>query len=67
MEVFKEEIPLWRYPIRPQGYQIPEGHKEEFYVEGNPLAEPFIESTEGKWRRTVRRSRGDEKDDFNNN
>lgn len=44
MEVFKEEIPLWRYPIRPQGYQIPEGHKEEFYVEGNPLAEPFIEA-----------------------
>ena len=44
MEVFKEEIPLWRYPIRPQGYQIPEGHKEEFYVEGNPQAEPFIEA-----------------------
>lgn len=44
MELFKEQIPLWRYPIRPQGYQIPEGQKEEFYVPGNPLAEAFIEA-----------------------
>ena len=44
MELFKEEIPLWKYPIRPVGYQIPEGHVEEFYVPGNPLAEPFMEA-----------------------
>ena len=32
MELFTEDIPMWRYPIRPEGYEIPEGHKEEFYV-----------------------------------
>lgn len=32
MELFTEEIPLWKYPIRPEGYEIPEGHVEEFYV-----------------------------------
>ena len=44
MVLFKEEIPLWRYPIRPQGYEIPEGHKEEFYVPENPLAPVYIEA-----------------------
>lgn len=67
MEVFKEEIPLWRYPIRPQGYQIPEGHKEEFYVEGNPLAEPIYRGTEGNGGSYAAEVEGDEKDDFNNN
>lgn len=43
MELFKEEVPLWKYPIRPMGYQIPAGHKEEFYVEDNPLAPVFAE------------------------
>lgn len=32
MELFTEEIPLWKYPVRPEGYEIPEGHVEEFYV-----------------------------------
>lgn len=32
MELFTEDIPLWRYPIRPEGYQIPEGHTEEYYT-----------------------------------
>ena len=32
MELFTEDIPMWRYPIRPEGYVIPEGHVEEFYV-----------------------------------
>lgn len=32
MELFTEDIPLWRYPIRPEGYEIPEGHVEEYYV-----------------------------------
>ena len=32
MELFTEDIPLWRYPIRPENYEIPEGHVEEFYV-----------------------------------
>lgn len=32
MELFTEDIPMWRYPIRPEGYEIPEGHVEEFYV-----------------------------------
>ena len=31
MELFTEDIPMWRYPIRPEGYQIPEGHVEEYY------------------------------------
>ena len=34
MELFTEDIPLWRYPIRPEGYEIPEGHEEEYYVQG---------------------------------
>lgn len=33
MELFTEDIPMWRYPIRPEGYQIPEGHVEEYYVD----------------------------------
>lgn len=33
MELYTEDIPLWRYPIRPEGYEIPEGHVEEFYVD----------------------------------
>ncbi len=32
MELFTEDIPMWKYPIRPEGYVIPEGHVEEFYV-----------------------------------
>lgn len=32
MELFLEDIPMWRYPIRPEGYKIPEGHTEEYYV-----------------------------------
>lgn len=32
MKLFTEDIPLWRYPIRPEGYEIPEGQIEEFYV-----------------------------------
>lgn len=32
MELFTEDIPMWRYPVRPEGYEIPEGHVEEFYV-----------------------------------
>jgi len=32
MELFTEDIPMWRYPIRPEGYEIPEGHVEEYYV-----------------------------------
>lgn len=32
IEVFTEEIPLWRYPVRPEGYKIPEGHVEEYYT-----------------------------------
>lgn len=43
MELFTEDIPMWRYPIRPEGYQIPEGHVEEFYVPGNPAAQMMIE------------------------
>ena len=35
MELFTEDVPLWKYPIRPEGYEIPEGQKEEFYV--NPI------------------------------
>lgn len=43
MEVFTEDIPMWRYPIRPEGYEIPEGHQEEFYVPDNPAAQQIIE------------------------
>jgi succinate dehydrogenase/fumarate reductase flavoprotein subunit len=32
MELFTEDIPMWKYPVRPEGYEIPEGHVEEFYV-----------------------------------
>lgn len=32
MELFTEDVPMWRYPIRPEGYEIPEGHVEEYYV-----------------------------------
>lgn len=28
MEVFTEDIPMWKYPIRPEGYKVPDGHKE---------------------------------------
>lgn len=34
MELFTEDIPMWRYPVRPEGYKIPDGHKEEYYVQG---------------------------------
>ena len=27
---------MWRYRLRPEGYEIPEGHEEEYYVEGGP-------------------------------
>ncbi len=43
MELFTEDIPMWRYAFRPEGYEIPEGHKEEFYVPGNPVAEKMLE------------------------
>lgn len=33
MELFTEDIPMWRYPVRPEGYEIPDGHVEEYYVE----------------------------------
>ncbi|MDR1245750.1 MAG: FAD-binding protein [Clostridiales Family XIII bacterium] len=33
MELFTEDIPMWRYPFRPEGYEIPEGHAEEYYVD----------------------------------
>ncbi len=32
MGLFTEDIPVWRYPVRPEGYEIPEGHVEEYYV-----------------------------------
>ena len=32
MEIFTEDIPMWRYPYRPEGYEIPEGQVEEYYV-----------------------------------
>lgn len=32
MELFTEELPLWRYPVRPEGYEIPAGQVEEFYT-----------------------------------
>ena len=32
MDIWTEDIPLWRYRIRPEGYEIPEGHVEEYYV-----------------------------------
>lgn len=34
MELFTEDIPMWKYPFRPEGYEIPEGHKEEYFVNG---------------------------------
>ena len=43
MELFTEDIPMWRYPIRPQGYEVPEGQVEQFYVPGNPMAAKMIE------------------------
>ena len=30
MELFTEDIPMWRYPVRPLGYEIPEGHTDEY-------------------------------------
>lgn len=30
MELFTEDIPMWRYPVRPLGYEIPEGHVDEY-------------------------------------
>lgn len=32
MELYTVDIPMWRYPVRPEGYKIPEGHVEEYYV-----------------------------------
>ena len=43
MEVFTEDIPMWRYPIRPEGYEVPEGQREEFYVPENPMAKKMEE------------------------
>ena len=31
-EMFIEDIPMWKYPYRPEGYEIPEGQVEEYYV-----------------------------------
>lgn len=31
-ELFTEDIPMWKYPFRPEGYEIPEGQVEEYYV-----------------------------------
>ena len=42
MELYTEDIPLWKYPVRPEGYKIPEGHVEEYYVPGNEEAQKFI-------------------------
>lgn len=33
MELFTEDIPLWKYPVRPEGYVIPEGQREEYYTD----------------------------------
>ena len=43
MELFTEDIPMWRYGFRPQGYEIPEGQVEQFYVPENPFAQKMIE------------------------
>lgn len=32
MELFTEDIPLWKYPIRPEGYEIPKGQTEQYYT-----------------------------------
>ncbi len=32
MEVVVDDIPMWKYPHRPEGYVIPEGQVEEYYV-----------------------------------
>ena len=33
MKLYTEDIPMWKYPVRPEGYEIPEGHVEEYYVD----------------------------------
>ncbi len=33
MEIYLEDVPLWKYPYRPKGYEIPEGQVEEYYVD----------------------------------
>ncbi len=43
MEIFTEDIPMWKYPIRPMGYQVPEGQREQFFVPENPLAPVVLE------------------------
>lgn len=43
MELFTEDIPMWRYPIRPEDYEVPQGQVEEFYVPENPMAQKMIE------------------------
>ena len=43
MELFTEDIPMWRYGFRPQGYEVPEGQVEQFYVPENPFAQKMIE------------------------
>ncbi|MBQ8662732.1 MAG: FAD-dependent oxidoreductase [Eubacterium sp.] len=30
MELWTEDIPMWKYPVRPVGYEIPEGHVDEY-------------------------------------
>ena len=32
-EMYLEDVPLWKYPFRPDGYEIPEGHVDEYYGE----------------------------------
>ena len=51
MEVFTEDIPMWRYAFRPEGYQIPEEHTEEYFVPGNKEAERYLEYEKNKMNR----------------
>ena len=32
-EMYLEDVPLWKYPFRPEGYEIPEGHVDEWNEE----------------------------------
>jgi succinate dehydrogenase / fumarate reductase flavoprotein subunit len=32
-EMYLEDVPLWKYPFRPDGYEIPEGHVDEWNKE----------------------------------
>ena len=51
MEVFTEDIPMWRYAFRPEGYEIPENHKEEYFVPGNKEAECYLNYEKNKMNR----------------